>query len=151
MDYLWKTLIHFIYNSFFCLNRLFSAEFPRIVLTHVLYCKSAVAHALQFPWSFGLNKSIFSKGKCKKKYSTSTVFFQHFYWNSVWMVSFSKIWGYCSELLIIHWAHQVVSINHQHCNSLNHKKSFFKIVTSVDWWFGSLSDNLWDILVWISE
>lgn len=38
-----------------------------------MYCRSAVAHALQFPWSFGLNKSIFLKGKWGEN-STSTQF-----------------------------------------------------------------------------
>lgn len=52
-------------NSFhlaagFCLNRPFSAGFPGIVLTYVVYCESAVAHALQFPWPLGLKESIFS-------------------------------------------------------------------------------------------
>lgn len=74
---LWITFrelwIYFINRSLCCLNRPFSARFSCIVLTHALHCRSATAHALQFPLSFGLNKSGFSvakwdwvkkKGKC---------------------------------------------------------------------------------------
>lgn len=111
----WKNINSFHLQWIFCLNRLFSAEIPYIVLTHVLYCRSAVAHALQFPWSFGLNKSIFSKGMWKKIQHQNS-FFQHFYLNRVWMVGFWKIWQYWLWLLIIYWAHQVLSINHQHCS-----------------------------------
>lgn len=64
---LWITFrelwIHCINKSLCCLNRPFSARFSSIVLTHALHCRSAMAHALQFPLSFGLNKSGFSAAK----------------------------------------------------------------------------------------
>lgn len=64
---LWITFrelwIHFINKSLCCLNRPFSARFSSIVLTHALHCRSAMAHALQFPLSFGLNKSGFLAAK----------------------------------------------------------------------------------------
>lgn len=64
--------IHFINRSLCCLNRLFSARFSSIVLTHALHCRRAMAHALQFPPSFGLNKSGFSASKMGLRFKNKT-------------------------------------------------------------------------------
>lgn len=64
--------IHFINRSLCCLNRLFSARFSSIVLTHARHCRRAMAHALQFPPSFGLNKSGFSASKMGLRFKNKT-------------------------------------------------------------------------------